>query len=146
MDLVLGLTAKNAPGAHPRIATLLAKQTTGFYWASSTALPNAVNILDYPAIEALADFNGDGKLDVMLTDWTFPTNNTYIMPMLVLAGEGDGKFAAPQSFPAGATSNNLTFPTAIAPFKTGGLPNVFLSNILTTSSGTFIYYLENQSK
>ena len=101
MDLVLGLTAKNAPGAHPRIATLLAKQTTGFYWASSTALPNAVNILDYPAIEALADFNGDGKLDVMLTDWTFPTNNTYIMPVLVLAGEGDGKFAAPQSFPAG---------------------------------------------
>ena len=68
MDLVLGLTAKNAPGAHPRIATLLAKQTTGFYWASSTALPNAVNILDYPAIDALADFNGDGKLDVMLTD------------------------------------------------------------------------------
>ena len=66
--------------------------------------------------------------------------------MLVLAGEGDGKFAAPKSFPAGSSSNNLTSPDCIAPFKAGGLPNVFLSNILTTSSGTFLYYLENQSK
>jgi hypothetical protein len=147
MDLVLGLTAKNAPGAHPRIATLLAKQTTGFYWASSTALPNpGVNGLDYPAIQALADFNGDGKLDVMLTNEAFGANSAYSIPMLVLAGEGDGKFAAPKSFPAGSNSNNLTAPTAIGPFKAGGLPNVFLSNILNTSSGTFLYYLENQSK
>ena len=146
MDLVLGLTARNAPGALPRIATLLAKQTTGFYWASSTAVPNSADSWQYPMIEALADFNGDGKLDVMLTDWTFPTNNTFIMPMLVLAGQGDGKFAAPRSFPAGASSNNLTFPNCVAPFKVGGLPNVFLSNILNTTSGTYIYYLENQSK
>jgi hypothetical protein len=146
MDLVLGLTAKNAPGAHPRIATLLAKQTTGFYWASSTALPNpGVNGLAYPAIAALADFNGDGKLDVMLTNEAFGANNTYSMPMLVLAGEGDGTFATPKSFPAGSSSNNLTAPSAIAPFRVGGLPNVFLTNILNSSSGTFLYYLENQS-
>jgi FG-GAP-like repeat len=146
MDLVLGLTARNAPGALPRIATLLAKQTTGFYWASSTALPNPGVNLNYPAINALADFNGDGKLDVMLTNQTFPTNNTYSIPVLVLAGEGDGIFAAPKSFPAGSSSNNLTAPDCIAPFKAGGLPNVFLTNVLTTSSGTFLYYLENQSK
>ncbi len=146
MDLVLGLTARNAPGALPRIATLLAKQTTGFYWASSTAVPKAADVWEYPMIEALADLNGDGRLDVMLTDETFPTNFTYSMPLLVLAGQGDGKFAAPQSFPAGASSNHLSFPDCIAPFKVGGLPNVFLSNILTTSSGTYLYYLENQSK
>ncbi len=146
MDLVLGLTAKNAPGAHPRIATLLAKQTTGFYWASATELPNpGVTGLDYPAIGALTNFNGDGKLDVMLTNSQFPGSGAYSVQMLVLLGEGGGKFAAPKSFAAGSNSNHLAGPTAVAPFKTGGLPNVFLINNAGSSSGSYLYYLANQS-
>jgi hypothetical protein len=141
-DLVVGLAAKNAPGALPRIATLLAKQTSGLYWASATAVPNPGEAgLFYPDIGALKDFNGDGKLDVMITNGTAST-----VQMLILGGLGGGKFAAPKTFTTLANGMGGA-PSAIAPFKTGGLPNVFLYQYYATPPPqSFFDYLSNHSK
>jgi len=95
-DLVVQLDAKDASGAHPRIATLLAKQTTGFYWYSAVYFPtgSADSLL---LTNPLIDFNRDGKLDLGLIHFVgigAPSD------LDVLAGEGGGNFAQPQSFPA----------------------------------------------
>ena len=86
-DLVVGLDAKRdstgavVAGATPRVATLLAKQSGGFYWSSAVSLPSS----KLPTL-SLMDLNGDGILDVALYEYG---------QIYVLQGEGGGKFSAP---------------------------------------------------
>ena len=86
-DLVLGLDAKRdssgnvVPGATPRVATLLAKQSGGFYWSSAVSLPSS----QLPTL-SLMDLSGDGVLDAVLFEYG---------QIYVLQGEGGGKFSSP---------------------------------------------------
>ncbi len=140
-DLVVGLMAKNVPGALPRIATLLAKKAGGLYWAYATSLPNpGVRGEVYPAITSLVDLNGDGKLDIILPEFKVH-NQTYTNYVLALAGEGGGKFAPAQSSYTGPLSDPV-----LVPFKTGSLPEIFLTDGYSSKTGAFLYYLANESK
>ncbi len=133
-DLVIGLAAKNVSGAYPRIATLLAKQAGGFYWASAVSVPSA------PYNLSLADFNGDGKLDLL----TMLTSSLYnkVAPVLVSAGQGNGRFASTQSF--------ATFPYAYQayalPFKKGARPNIIFGNSTPQTAAQDLGLLVNETK
>ena len=102
-------------GAQARVATLLAKQTGGFYWSSSVSVPpGAVNfgstsIYGLPPLN-LEDLNGDGTLDVILAG------------ELLFAGSPNGVFGSRESIAPGNYN-----PSYFAPLKKGGLPALFYS-------------------
>ena len=95
----LGVAAPNAQG---RFATLLAKQTSGFYWASNVNYPLIPNVL------GLKDLNGDGQPDLLVA-----------FSYVLLPGKPGGRFGAPQPLPVG-----LYYPLFV-PLKKGGLPAIF---------------------
>ena len=75
-----------------------------------------------PVALATGDFNGDGKLDVAVTEYS---NGA----VAILTGTGNGAFAAPALYNAG------TLPTAItaADFNGDGRPDLAVTNTLVTS-------------
>jgi hypothetical protein len=109
-DLVVTL-ANDAAGTF-RIATLLAKQTTGFYWSSATAYKTTYVSL------ALADFNADGNLDLLSTP------GTNYLPFAVFANYGNGSFPAPVTLSVASTGTNTTDPIFAVPLKTGAKPSL----------------------
>ncbi len=130
-DLVVGLAARNAPGAAPRIATLLAKQAGGFYWYSATTVPSV------PTGLVLSDLNGDGKLDIVET---FESPNSSVH---VLAGEGGGKFALPVSF----TGYADLYDVLAAPLTKGGRPDLFFDvGLPQGTTHPYLGLLLNESK
>jgi hypothetical protein len=100
-----------AQGALPRVATLLAKQSGGFYWSSSVSAPAFYTFSNYgmPPM-GMEDLNGDGFLDVILGSYLF-------------AGGTNGVFGQPQSIGSPGNYN----PSYFAPLKKGGLPALFYS-------------------
>ncbi len=95
----LGVAAPNALG---RFATLLAKQTSGFYWSSNLDYALIPNVMD------LRDFNGDGLPDILVA-----------FPYVLIPGKPDGRFGIPQGLPSGLVNPSF------APLKKGGLPAIF---------------------
>jgi len=106
-DMVAILDAKNAPGAMPRVATPLHKVGECFYWSSAISASKRPDSLAN-GVSPLIDFNGDGKLDLLLPHY-YQSNGT--ASITVAQGEGGGKFSAPQAFPA---YPNVAFVTANA--------------------------------
>ena len=84
---------------------------------------------EFPASIAVADFNGDGKLD-----WVAVSNQT--KNVVVALGRGDGTFLASRNFPTGNT------PTwaAVADFNNDGNPDLVVPN---TGDGNAIVLLGN---
>lgn len=115
-DLVLYTGAKvGTKGALPRVATLLAKQTSGFYWLSSSSVsqPTSYGISStygMPPLK-LEDLNGDGNLDVILSG------------QMLFAGSASGAFGKEQNTGFPGNYN----PAYFAPLKQGGLPAMFYS-------------------
>ena len=109
-------------GAQSRVATLLARQTGGFYWSSSVSLaPGTVNfgstsINGLPPLN-LEDLNGDGTLDMILGG------------EVLFAGSANGVFGSRESIAPGNFN-----PSYFAPLKKGGLPALFYS---TNDNGDF---------
>jgi hypothetical protein len=66
-----------------------------------------------PGSVAVADFNGDGRLDVVV-------GSVYDSVVTLLDGNGDGTFQAPQQFATGPASTFVT----VADFNGDGLPDV----------------------
>src|SRR6266705_2655777 len=64
------------------------------------------------------DFNGDGKLDLAVTDYS---NNN----VSVLLGNGDGTFQAPRTFPVGVHPAQV----AVGDFNGDGKPDLVVSNV-----------------
>jgi len=124
-DLVVSLSplvnqyGQTATGSNYRIATLLAKQTGGFYWASSETSATPTTGLE------LMDLNADGQPDAIY-DWDY-----------LRAGLAGGAFGPHQIVPY---STPYTFPyqddMLFAPLIKNGLPAVF-SWALGTTSGSY---------
>jgi FG-GAP-like repeat len=108
-DLVVGIGPKldangnTISGALPRIATLRAKASGGFYWLAVTTS------LVYPESFQLQDLNGDGILDVNLV-------NAVLFP-----GRSGGSFGTGQRVPPAT-------PLFLTPLSKGGLPALFSSD------------------
>jgi hypothetical protein len=64
-----------------------------------------------------ADFTGDGKLDLVVTDYGYPAIN-------VLLGNGDGTFQSPTSYPVGVGP----IPAAVADLNHHGRPDIVVPN------------------
>jgi hypothetical protein len=91
-------------------------------------LPALVATASYPTSAAAwdvktADVNNDGKLDLITVS---PSAGT----ISVSLGNGDGTFAAPRSFTAGANARAL----AVADFNGDGKPDVITANATGTLS------------
>lgn len=117
-DLVVVLDAKNAPGANPRIATLIPKFGGGFYWGSAISTPPNTTPLDI----SLSDLNGDGKLDLIGTGYDATIGKGIVR---IYPGLGNGKFGTPAlSLPP---IGDLDLQLAAAPLKRGELPSLMIA-------------------
>jgi hypothetical protein len=85
--------------------------------------PPMAGMTESPYWLIAADFNGDGKLDLALSNWSDGTNTVSIF-----LGNGDGTLQAPQSFPSGPTApGNL----CAGDFDGDGKLDLAVSNALT---------------
>jgi FG-GAP-like repeat len=114
-DLVVITGPKvGASGARARVATLLAKQTGGFYWSSAASVPpgieGATSVYGMPPL-SLSDLNGDGYPDVILSG------------RALIAGGANGIFGKLEVIGFQGNFN----PAYFAPLKKGGLPALFYS-------------------
>jgi hypothetical protein len=89
-----------------------------------------------PSPIAVADFNGDGKLDIAVPAGDYTSTNESVS---VLTGNGDGTFNSPFSSP-GSTSTSVTW-IQVADFNQDGSPDV----VLADSTGTATVFLNNGS-
>ena len=115
-DLEVGLEPKSnskgqyLPGQERRFATLLSKQTEGFYWLSS------VDYWPDPIVPiALKDYNGDGTIDMLY----YSINGYAIYP-----GKSDYTFGDSIALPSGL---NNPF---VVPLTKGGLPAIIDGNVV----------------
>ena len=97
----LGADGQPVTGAKPRLATLLAKASSGFYWYSSSTSNG------YPVQYQLQDLNGDGYPDVS------------IEAAYLYAGHAGGSFGVEQ------TLSIPPLPLFLSPLIKGGLPALF---------------------
>jgi hypothetical protein len=92
---------------------------------------------------ALADFNGDGKLDLMAAGVEEPSNT--VTPMLYgFSGNGDGTFQAPQSVALTSIDGLGTTTMTIGDFNHDGIPDIAVGNphdlteiVLSLGGGNF---------
>jgi hypothetical protein len=91
---------------------------------NGTFTPGPINCLVYSGqqIPAVADLNGDGKLDVVIP---YATGNGEPAGPAILQGNGDGTFTRSQSFYTGRGATSA----AVADFNGDGMPDVALVNI-----------------
>lgn len=133
-DLVVNAGPRNAPGAQPKIASLLAKVAGGFYWHSALSYNQRL----YPGFQLL-DLNADGKLDLLLP---FISSSTpALITTKLSAGDGAGTFQTPQTL-----FSQTTYAGPIAlPLKKNGLPAIILFSTPGSKTAS-IEVLLNESK
>ncbi len=131
-DLVVSLIACCDPTIPFKIATLLAKQTTGFYWYSDV-LPNGKGQPQYDEAQ-LADLNGDGRPDILYVDQQ--SGNMRAFP-----GEANSLFGPEQYIGYLWIGNFVT-----APLKTGELASIFYFGMRSYSGPGFLEVQPNVSK
>ncbi len=137
-DLVVDLAARNAPGALPRTATLLAKQTGEFYWKSAVSSNPPFGQLS--GLLDVADLNGDGKLDLLMSFPAASTSGPFTITK-AYAGNGTGTFGQPQTL-----VNQTAYVNPVAlPLTKNGLPAIILFPANPSTSPS-IEVLVNESK
>jgi len=75
------------------------------------------------------DMNGDGKPDLVLSNYGSVTGGSDTGAVFILLGNGDGTFGAPRSFPAGLNPGSL----AALDYNHDGKPDLAVANV---NSGT----------
>ena len=137
-DLVVDLAAKNTPGALPRTATLLAKQTGGFYWQSAVSSNPPFGQLS--GLLDVLDLNGNGKLDLLMSFPSASSSRPFSITK-AYAGNGTGTFGQAQTLVSQTAYVN---PVAL-PLTKNGLPAIILFPA-TASTTLSIEVLLNESK
>jgi hypothetical protein len=99
-------------------------------FAPAVRVANIAPQLGFPGTMAVADLNGDGKLDLVIAVTGYPGNSSYVAALL---GNGDGTFSAPIITTAGGEALSM----AVADFSSDGHPDVVLANI--DGSLSFLY-------
>jgi hypothetical protein len=128
LDLV---TTNNGPG--PNVVSVFVGNGNGTFRA-----PIAYATGTNPTAVAVADFNGDGKLDLVTANNGPGPNNVSL-----LLGNGDGSFGVASNFSAGGGALSLTVsdvngdgrPDVIT--ANGGFANNSISVLLNNGGGTF---------
>lgn len=128
-DGILDLAAPNQYGTSPMPVSVFLGNSDGTFQAqtlfSSGTCPVAI---------AAADFNGDGKIDLVIADFEGTS-------VSVLLGHGDGNFNAPVDYPVGSFPDSV----AVGDFNHDGKLGVLVANngsntallLLGNGDGTF---------
>jgi hypothetical protein len=80
-----------------------------------------------------ADVNGDGNLDIVVSNWGTPNAGTNDGAVTVLRGKGDGTFRTAQTFPSGGAEAPSV---AVADVNKDGRPDIVLACVADTLSQT----------
>jgi hypothetical protein len=102
------------------VSLLLGDDNGGFRpgpFSSPGLSPGAFAVGAHPLVAAVADLTGDGKLDVVTTNYGDRT-------VSVLLGNGDGSFQPQQGFAAGPSPDGL----AVADLTGNGTPDLVVAN------------------
>jgi uncharacterized membrane protein len=108
-------------------------------------------VVNYPAANSpfnvvAADMNGDGKLDIVVSNWGTPNASTNHGAVTVLLGKGNGTFQPMQTFPSGGAEAPSV---AVADVNKDGRPDIVLACVadsLNQSSTGVVTVLINNTK
>jgi hypothetical protein len=109
--LDLAVTIPNLNGGNGTVAIFLGKGDGSFQAAQSYAVG------PLPQAPAVADFNGDGHLDLAVPNQGYPAKG-----VSVLLGNGDGTFQAAQNY----ATNSTLYSLAVGDFNADGRPDLVL--------------------
>jgi hypothetical protein len=110
-------------GGSPGTVSVLLGNGDGTFQPPSTPTSVGTN----PSFVVAADLNGDGKLDLVVTDYLVDSNNVN-----VVLGNGDGTFQTAATYTAG----KQPIVAAIADFNGDGLPDIAVANAGTSVGGS----------
>src|SRR6202049_15246 len=107
--------------------------------------------VNYPAANSpfnvvAADVNGDGKLDIVVSNWGTPNGGSNDGAVTVLQGKGNGTFRPAQTFPSGGAEAPSV---AVADLNKDGRPDIVLACVadaLNQSSTGVVTVLINDTK
>ena len=107
--------------------------------------------VNYPAANSpfnvvAADVNGDGKLDIVVSNWGTPNGGTNDGAVTVLQGKGNGTFRPAQTFPSGGAEAPSV---AVADVNKDGRPDIVLACVadsLNQNSTGVVTVLINDTK
>jgi uncharacterized membrane protein len=91
-------------------------------------------VVSYPAANSpfdvvAADMNGDGNLDIVVSNWGTPNAGTNDGAVTVLLGRGNGTFRLAQTFPSGGAEAPSV---AVADVNKDGRPDIVLACVADT--------------
>ncbi len=140
-DLVftsVGSTLGIIVGNNPAVINVVLGNGNGTYKQYQTYVSSPFPAQQFPTGILLADVNGDGKLDIVVTE--SPSGGTSPKPaaISVLMGNGDGTFQALQTY--AITSPTITYPSFVqaADVNGDGKPDLLVTSSVSNNIGVLL--------